>query len=81
VGLVGALAVTGLLCGCSRAGKCSLATVADLPVTTVDRAFFTDIMINGSTAHLQVDTGAYANLLNEAALQRLGMAQQTVGSL
>jgi predicted aspartyl protease len=58
-----------------------LGAVADLPITTVDRAFFTDITINGSTAHLQVDTGAYANLLNEAALQRLGMTQQVVGSI
>jgi predicted aspartyl protease len=78
--LASALGFAGLLTACAGGGKCTLGAAADLPVTTRGHAFFTDITINGGTAHLQVDTGAFANLLSEAAVQRLGMTQQILAN-
>jgi predicted aspartyl protease len=65
---------------CAGGGKCTLGAAADLKVTTAGHAFFTDITINDGTAHLQVDTGAFANLLSDVAAQRLGMTQQMLGN-
>jgi predicted aspartyl protease len=64
------------LAGCGGGGPCTLGAAADLPVTTQHHAYYTDITINNGQAHLQVDTGAFANVLSEAAATRLGMTQQ-----
>jgi predicted aspartyl protease len=59
-------------------GGCSLSEAADLTVTSASRAYVTDILINGAIAHMQVDTGAFANLLSSAAAERLGMTEHTL---
>jgi len=73
--------VSCALAGCGGGGSggtCTLGAAADLPVTTRRHAYFTDITINDGQAHLQVDTGAFTNLLSETAATRLGMAQRVL---
>jgi len=47
--------------------------VTDRPLTQRAKAMFITARVNGGDAVLQVDTGAYANLLTVAAARRLGM--------
>jgi len=69
-------AASGLAACADPHAPCTLGTAADLPVTTAQRAFFTDIIINGGIAHVRVDTGSATNLISDATAERLHMTQQ-----
>jgi len=72
-----ALGLTGLLTACAaNTQKCTLGAAADLKVTAENRAYYTDIAINQGTAHLEIDTGAFANLLHKGVADKLQMSQQ-----
>jgi len=74
-----ALLICVALAACAGAadrGKCEMNDAVDLPVTTRHRAFFTDITIDGGTAHVQIDTGGFENLLTAETASRLKLHQE-----
>jgi predicted aspartyl protease len=76
------LSAAAMLSACAgNTGPCTLGIAADVPITVENRAYFTDLGINGGLAHVRVDTGSAFNLLSEAAAERLHMSRQLVNGL
>ena len=71
-----------LLTSCAgQMGACKLLGAIDLPVTTRNRSFSTNMLIDGAPATMRIDTGSFVDLLTEATAKRLGLRQSRSGDL
>jgi predicted aspartyl protease len=72
--LVGLLGLAS--CAAGGGDPCTMNAAIDLPVMSAGHAFLTDILIDGQTVHVQIDTGSFENLLTDKAAARLKMHTQ-----
>jgi predicted aspartyl protease len=73
-----ALALGPTLFGCAGPGYCRKESVASVPVRVSGGGFLVPARINGIDSELLLDTGASNSLLNEAAISRLGLQEDSL---
>ncbi len=63
--------------GCAHEGRCKLARATQLPLTLEKSHLYVNVEVNGSPAHLAVDTGSGGTVLTAEAVDRLKLMHPT----